>query len=94
MTQQRRSAADGMNRRAMRLFAALGRTPAVVDYRDWGDLRRTLPGETLLPRRLPAECGTEAGHSRHWRAGEPVCAACRRAHTEHVREWKARRRAA
>jgi hypothetical protein len=77
-----------MNRRAMQLFAALGRTPTVVDYRDWGDLRRTLPGETLLPKRSDAECGTDSGYRAHIRTSEPACAACKAAHAQHVNRWK------
>ena len=76
-----RRLADMQNRRAMELFAELGRTPKVVEVRDWGDLRFKRPGEVLLPKQFEVECGTESGFKRHHRNGEKACEACKRAHS-------------
>ena len=83
-----RRLAEAQNRRAMQLFAELGRTPKVAPIRDWGDLRRKQPGEMLLPKRFPVECGTESGYKAHLRADEVPCMSCRRAHaaTMKIRE--------
>lgn len=88
MKQSRRTA-DAMNRRALNLYKSLGRTPRVVEHRDWGDLRRTYPNEPLLPWKFPAECGTTSGYHRHRRNGEDVCRACADAHTRDVQARKA-----
>lgn len=75
-----RRLAEAQNRRAMQLFAELGRTPRVAPIRDWGDLRCKIPGEVLLPKRFEAECGTESGYKRHRQSGERPCASCIEAH--------------
>ena len=72
--------AAAMNRRALHLYAELGRTPRVVECRDWGNLARKYPGEPLLPKRWPVECGTTTGHRAHLRAGETPCHGCADAH--------------
>lgn len=40
----------------------------------------------------PAECGTESGYSKHRRAKEPTCDACKRAHADMMTAWRKRRR--
>lgn len=42
-------------------------------------------------RRPVAECGTDAGHRRHLRDGEPSCWACLDAHRVRNAEYEARR---
>lgn len=34
------------------------------------------------------ECGTNQGHQKHLRRGEPACRACKDAHNEHARLWR------
>ena len=48
-------------------------------------------GQRLKP---PAACGTEAGARRHYRAGEPLCQACRTAWTTARRKYRTRKQAA
>lgn len=86
--------ARAMNRKALEAYARLGITPDVVEVRDWGDLRRTQPGEVLLPRRFQAECGDWSGIKRHQRLGEPVCGACRAFKATQNRAGTGTRRAA
>lgn len=43
-------------------------------------------------RPLVAECGTDAGYSRHLKRGEATCASCRAAHARRVADVAARRR--
>ena len=48
----------------------------------WGGLsekERRRARAKLTPARLPAECGTPAGYTRHFRDGTPMCEACREA---------------
>lgn len=75
-----------MNRVALRLFADLGRNVNCAPLRDWGDLRRTYPGEVLLPKRFPVECGTESGYTTHRRKGEEPCNRCKSAHVAAVQK--------
>ena len=82
MNRRHTALARRMNAAALAAYEQLGRTPLVVDVRDWGDLWRTMPNEPLLPRRDPAECGTPGGYARHLRAGEKACVACLDAHAE------------
>lgn len=92
-----RREAERMNRLALQLFEALGRNVNCVPVRDWGDLRRTYPGEVLLPKRFPVECGTESGYTAHRRKGEEPCGRCKSAHVVAVRksnEARQRRRIA
>ncbi len=46
----------------------------------------------LRPASLPGECGTQAAAQRHWRRGEPLDDACRRAHNATLAAWRDRRR--
>ena len=85
MNRRQLQQAARMNRRALDLYARLGRTVRCVDVRDWGDLSFTRRGEPLLPRQLAAECGTDAGYNRHRRNGETACNACKEAHAERAR---------
>jgi hypothetical protein len=40
--------------------------------------------------RLATQCGTTSGAKRHYRRGEPICAACRGAQRTYNKEWKRR----
>ena len=84
-----RRRAQAHNRAALHAYARLGITPKVVEYRDWGNLNRKIPGEQLLPKRWPAECGTEAGYAKHLRKGQQPCEACRWVHNLNEQERKA-----
>lgn len=42
--------------------------------------------------RGPASCGTDGGYTRHRRAKQPACDACKAAHTVATREAKEKRR--
>lgn len=50
--------------------------------------------EFIIPNGRPpkpahrVQHGTEKGHFWHRRHGVPICPACRRAHTEYMREWR------
>ena len=38
-----------------------------------------------------ADCGTYAGYVAHVSAGEPTCPPCRRAASDYMRAWRAKR---
>ena len=42
---------------------------------------------TKWPKELLAPCGTRSAYNRHLRYGEPTCEECRKAHSEHIRNW-------
>lgn len=94
MNRREQALARSMNRLALEHYARLGITPRVAEVRDWGDLRRTYPNEKLLPKRMPAECGTASGYYRHRRRDEPACAACKEAYMVQRRNGGGRRKAA
>lgn len=86
MSDKKFPSAEEQNRRAIEAYERLGgEVPKFGPARDWGDLRKTLPGEALLDDRPP--CGTTAGYSRHKRVGES-CPQCLEAHAEAGRRRK------
>lgn len=50
------------------------------------------PAKPKAPPRELAPCGTLAARLRHVRKGEPIDEACREAHNERMRQWRADRR--
>ena len=92
MTPYELRVAERMNARAALAYAAYGRpVPRTVALRDWGNLNRRRPGETLLPMREPARCGTASGYKRHTRDRTPPCDACKEANTAEKRAGTGRR---
>ncbi len=55
------------------------KAPRQFPYKSFIPVERTLlPKEQRLPVKV-AECGTESGHTRHYRLKEPYCADCKEA---------------
>lgn len=75
--------------------ATLGRWVRAEQRRDGGQHSvRQGKGRTALSRGGLKPCGTKAAYERHHREGTPICDACRDAHRQYMRQYKAERRAA
>jgi|GEM_PF-2233876 len=63
-------------------------------HREWTKARRVPKAARPVGVYDPEFCGTHKGYNRHQRHNTTPCTPCRAGHNEHMREYKASRKAA
>jgi hypothetical protein len=63
-------------------------------HREWTKARQVPKAERPVGVYDPEFCGSHKGYNRHQRRNTTPCTPCRAGHNEHMREYKASRKAA